>query len=577
MLKKQVTFQLEDIVPSWAEDYPEDKFSIYRTTFLSTKKNSHNLNISEEVLRRDAKSILGNFLVAKIEGFDAGSHSPSETIFGYYPKEQEIIFEEYEDDVEGKVVTASAYAVVSKLYGRTLTNIFTSVNKRNGSVEMAVDTDNDDENNVTGFNIYGLTCLGMTIKGSCPDANMTVVRFSEDDAESFFKNKTDNFALLKQFAKDRQYNMAESKTYKIDKSKEAMSDKAWGNVNKSELRNKIMEAENKSALVKAVYMLVEDGWEDAPSEHLKYPVMCFEGDTLVYNKGGLSSALGYAKKENETTVVNKINKIYKNLGLDQDGKEEDTKMAEIAFATVDIGDMWGKMWDALHAKYPDGDWGSVYRIDGIYEEDNKKFAIIHHKNEDTKYRLDFSLTEEGLTLADEIVKVELEIIETDEVKKFAEPENADKYKKFEDCHDDDDNGHNEEEVSMDEMKEKVDELTKEIENRDNIIMEKDKELEELRAFKADIENKEKMSSIDAIMNEVKSCLSEQQFNDLKEEGVNCEMSQIDGWKNKVKAVCFDATKGQTQSKNDVWAFAASATIKSTPKTAIERLKEQLGE
>lgn len=575
-LKKQVTFQLEDIVPSWAEDYPEDKFSIYKTTFLSTKKNSHGLNISEEVLRRDAKSILGNFLVAKMNGMDASGHSPTEIIYGYYPKEQEIIFDEYEDVIEGKIVKASAYAVVSKLYGRELTNIFTSINKRNGSVEMKVDTDNDDDNNVTGFNIYGLTCLGMTVKGSCPDANMTVVRFSEDDAEDFFKEKTDNFALLKQFAKEKQYSMADKKTYKIDKSKEAMSDKAWGDVNKSELRNKIMGSKNKSALVKATYMLIEDGWEEAPSEHLKYPVMCFEGDTLVYNKGGLSSALGYAKKENETTVVNKINKIYNNLGLDQDGKEEDTKMAEIAFAAVDIGDMWGKMWDALHAKYPDGDWGSVYRIDGIYEEDNKKFVIIHHKDEDAKYRLDFSLTEEGLTLADEIVKVELEIVETDEVKKFAEPKNADKYKKFEDCHDDDDDD-NEEEVSMDEMKAKVDSLTKEIENRDNIIMEKDKELEELRAFKADIENKEKMSSIDAIMNEVKGCLSEQQFNDLKEEGVNCEMSQIDGWKNKVKAVCFDITKTQKSNQTDVWSFAAPISSNNKPKTAIEQLKEQLGQ
>lgn len=570
-LKKQVTFQLEDIVPSWAEDYPEDKFSIYKTTFLSTKKNSHGLNISEEVLRRDAKSILGNFLVAKMNGMDASGHSPTEIIYGYYPKEQEIIFDEYEDVIEGKIVKASAYAVVSKLYGRELTNIFTSINKRNGSVEMKVDTDNDDDNNVTGFNIYGLTCLGMTVKGSCPDANMTVVRFSEDDAEDFFKEKTDNFALLKQFAKEKQYSMADKKTYKIDKSKEAMSDKAWGDVNKSELRNKIMGAKNKSALVKATYMLIEDGWEEAPSEHLKYPVMCFEGDTLVYNKGGLSSALGYAKKENETTVVNKINKIYKNLGLDQDGKEEDTKMAEIAFAAVNIGELWNNIWNVVHKH---SDWR--YSVEGIYEQDNKKFAILKD-GEGNLYRLNFTLTEEeGLVASDTIVEVKQEFIETDEVKKFAEPENADKYKKFEDCHDDDDDD-NEEEVSMDEMKAKVDSLTKEIENRDNIIMDKNKELEELRAFKADIENKEKMSSIDAIMNEVKGCLSEQQFNDLKEEGVNCEMSQIDGWKNKVKAVCFDITKTQKSNQSDVWSFAAPISSNNKPKTAIEQLKEQLGQ
>lgn len=574
ILKKQVTFQLEDIVPSWAEDYPEDKFSIYKTTFLSTKKNSHGLNISEEVLRRDAKSILGNFLVAKMNGMDASSHSPTEIIYGYYPKEQEIIFDEYEDAIEGKIVKASAYAVVSKLYGRELTNIFTSINKRNGSVEMKVDTDNDDDNNVIGFNIYGLTCLGMTVKGSCPDANMTVVRFSEDDAEDFFKEKTDNFALLKQFAKEKQYNMADKKTYKIDKSKEAMSTDDWSNVDKTVMRNKIMDAANRDTLVKSVYLDVRDGWQDAPSSGLKYPVMELKGDTFVYNRNALASAKGYAEKNNETEVLKKLNSIYKKLDLDE-GKGDDAKMSEIAFAAVDIGQLWSKLWDALALKYPAGDYGSVYRIDAIYEEDNKKFAVIHYKDETTKYRLDFSLTEEGLTLSDEIVQVTVEIVETDNVKRFAEPENADKYKKFEDCHDDDDD--NEEEVSMDEMKAKVDSLTKEIENRDNIIMDKDKELEELRAFKADIENKEKMSSIDAIMNEVKGCLSEQQFNDLKEEGVNCEMSQIDGWKNKVKAVCFDITKTQKSNQSDVWSFAATISSNNKPKTAIEQLKEQLGQ
>lgn len=544
MLKKQVTFQLEDIVPSWAEDYPEDKFSIYRTTFLSTKKNSHNLNISEEVLRRDAKSILGNFLVAKIDGFDAGSHSPSETIFGYYPKEQEIIFEEYEDDVEGKVVTASAYAVVSKLYGRTLTNIFTSVNKRNGSVEMAVDTDNDDENNVTGFNIYGLTCLGMTIKGSCPDANMTVVRFSEDDAESFFKDKTDNFALLKQFAKDRQYNMAESKTYKIDKSKEAMSTDDWSNVDKTAMRNKIMDAANRDTLVKSVYLDVREGWQDAPSSGLKYPIMELKGDTFVYNRNALSAAKGYAEKNNETEVLKKLNSIYKKLDLD--GKGDDTNMSDVKFDEIEGRKAWGEVID----KVQEHEGKDVY-VDSV-EDDH----IIYTKD-DVRYRVeaDIDVDDDDKTVD---VDIKWDTVKKDEDQKMAEMESQ-------------------EEVSMDDMKAKVDELTKEIENRDNIIMEKDKELEELRAFKADIENKEKMSSIDAIMNEVKSCLSEQQFNDLKEEGVNCEMSQIDGWKNKVKAVCFDATKGQNQGKNDVWVFAAPATIKSTPKTAIERLKEQLGE
>lgn len=80
-------------------------------------------------------------------------------------------------------------------------------------------------------------------------------------------------------------------------------------------------------MVKDVYMDVEEGWEDAPSEKLKYPVMELKDDTFVYNRGGLSSALGYAKTEGNKDVVNKVESIYKKLDLD-DGKGGDKKMED---------------------------------------------------------------------------------------------------------------------------------------------------------------------------------------------------------------------------------------------------------
>ena len=48
------------------------------------------------------------------------------------------------------------------------------------------------------------------------------------------------------------------------------------------------------------------------------------------------------------------------------------------------------------------------------------------------------------TIADEVIKVEIEIVETDDIRKFAEPEDAEKYKKFEEKPDEDDNDDNEE-------------------------------------------------------------------------------------------------------------------------------------
>ena len=550
-MKKDVKFQLEDAVeyPEWCDNYPEHKFTVFKCCFLSTKPNAHKLDISDDVLRRDAQSILGNMLVAKIQNGDATTHLPSEIQYGYFPREQEIEFVE-----EDGITKAYAYAVVSKHYSKELNNIFEFDNLRNSSVEMTVTTDKDeDDGKVVALDIFGLTVLGKAINGSCPDADIKMVRFSVEDADAYFA-KSDSLSNLKQFVEERKQLMAEKKTYKIDKSKEAMSTADWGDYDKATMRDKIMEAKNRDTLVKSVYLLVEDGWKDAPSEHLKYPIMQLDGDTFVYNRNALSSALAYAKQNDETEVVNKIKAIYKKLDLDDDSeRKEDKKMAEIEFSAVDIGDMWGRLYGAMREAR---NWD--YGIQGIYEEDNQKFAILI---DDAKklYRLDFSLTEDGLTLADEVVEVKQEFTETDNIKKFAEPENVAEYR-LADCDDDDDKDdeHEEEqEMSADEMKAKMAELEKDIESRDNIIMEKDAELEELRKFKTEVEEQRKAATVESIMAECKEYMSDEQYKEMREEGMACNMAEIDGWTNKVKAVSFSAVKKNVKKNNDgLFRFAA---------------------
>ena len=551
-MKKDVKFQLEDAVeyPEWCDNYPEHKFTVFKCCFLSTKPNAHKLDISDDVLRRDAQSILGNMLVAKIQNGDATTHLPSEIQYGYFPREQEIEFVE-----EDGITKAYAYAVVSKHYSKELNNIFEFDNLRNSSVEMTVTTDNDeDEGKVVALDIFGLTVLGKAIAGSCPDADIKMVRFSIEDADAYFA-KSDSLSNLKQFVEERKQLMAEKKTYKIDKSKEAMSTADWGDYDKATMRDKIMEAKNRDTLVKSVYLLVEDGWKDAPSEHLKYPVMMLDGDKFIYNRNALSSALAYAKQNDETEVVNKIKAIYKKLDLDDDSeRKEDKKMAEIEFSAVDIGDMWGRLYIAMREAR---NW--EYGIQGIYEEDNKKFAILI---DDAKklYRLDFSLTEDGLTLADEVVEVKQEFTETDNIKRFAEPEDVAKYR-LADCdehdHDDDKDDEHDEEMSADDMKARIAQLEKDIEDRDNIIMGQNSELETLRQFKKDVEDKEKAISVEAIMAECKEYMSDDCYKQMREEGMACEFADVDAWANKVKAYCFSAVKKTTKKeKTDVFTFAA---------------------
>lgn len=581
MLEKLINFAVDTIQQIQFDDYDEKEFAIAKVGFLSTRPNSHGLEISEKILRECASTVLGKWMVAKMNwlGTDATTHVPSEHIMGSFPKDQDVEFVEDDDGY----LRAYATAIISKRYAKDYCKMFDDDNERAVSVEMAVVTENGEDINdkVLSFNIVGVTTLGKNVAPSCPESDVTMIRFSQEDADAYFNKMNEhNLTPLKKFAKERIESMA--KTYKIDKSKETMSDKAWGEVDKTAMRDKIMEASNKATLVKAVYMLVEDGWEEAPSEYLKYPVMELKGDTFVYNRDGLASALGYAKKENETTVVNKIEKIYKKLDLDDNegGKEE--KMAEIEFSAVDIGDMWSRLWHEINEIHH---W--EYGIVGVFEEDNKKFAVLRDNN-GKLYRLDFSLTEDGMTVADEVVEVKQEFTETDNIKKFAEPENVEQYTKFADPKDDDDESDDKDDededepkeeptkMSEDEMMAKIAELEKSIEERDHIIMDKDTELEELRAYKAAVVAKEMACRVDSVMEEVRTYINDEQFAEFKAEGLSCGENDIDAWSNKVKATCFSEVKKNIKKDDKgVFSFAMPKVIKhSDPNSIWEKLENK---
>ena len=562
-MEKLVNFEVDKLEKIDFDNYSNEEFAIARMGFLSTKPNSHELKISEEVLRNCAKTVLDKWVVADMQFGEPTTHTKNEHIVGKIPKDQSIEFV-YD---ENNYLRAYVDTVISKIYAKDFCEAFAVDTSRAVSVEMKVEVSETDKDEVVSFNIVGVTVLGKTIFPSCPDSDINMIRFSQEDADAYFsKIHEHNLTPLKKFAKERKDNMAENKSYKVDKSKESMSEKAWGDIDKADLRDKIMEASNRDALVKSVYMLVEEGWQNAPSEHLKYPVMCFDGDKLVYNRYGLASALAYAKQENETAVIKKIERIYKKLDIDNSDRKEDgvEKMSkEIEFAAVAISDMWDNLWKILCEKHPGLDgYGSIYHIKNIYEDNGQKFAII--VDDCCEYRLDFYFTEDGLTTSDEIVKVETEIVETDEVKKFAEPDDVEKYRNGDKPEDDDeDDNDDEKDDDEEDVEEKMARLEKEIAEKDHIIMEKDGELEELRKFKQSVMESERAKTVESVMEEVKEYIDTESYNNLRNEGLMCEFSEIDAWTNKAKAMCFGAVKKSRQSakeNSNIWSFSAPTEI-----------------
>lgn len=579
-----------DLVSSMEED--EDKeFSTARIQFLSDGKNAYDIPITEEMLRRDAKTVLGKWVVASFNKWtkDVKSHDEDQAIVGIVPKDAQITFKKTSNGT-----FAVVDAVISKLYSNGVYEMFKESNGRSVSVEMLLDWDGEGEDKkLLGFNIVGITILGKNVSPACRLAGMEIIQFSEEKANAYYNGQTTQ--TLEQFAEKRKKDMSQV-TLKVNKTE--LKDTPWGSVDKTKLRNKIMNAKNRDSVVHDVYLLVEEGWQDAPSQHLKYPVMQLIGDTLYYNRHALSSAKGYAEKEGETSVINKVNKLYKKFKI---GQKEGEKSVNGAKFAIDLDTLWGVIYGKLEERYPDNDYGSIYRIKGIYEENNQKFAIVRRKDENCLYRLDITINEsEEIELSEELKEVKEGFNETGEVTKFSVPEDALKYTKFEDDEENEDNeGENEDngENHDDEGNEdgenhddedgkgkmssdaNVDGATqqkiaedqaennkKQLEEKENVIMqleakcadyeakmaEMQAKCDELQKFKDDIQEKQKTFAIEQCLAEVKTFVSKSQFEDLQEEGKNCKFEDIEAFETKTKAIAFSAMSKKPVKRDTLW-------------------------
>ena len=113
---------------------------------------------------------------------------------------------------------------------------------------------------------------------------------------------------------------------------------------------------------------------------------------------------------------------------------------------------------------------------------------------------------------------------------------------------------------------------------ENIIMDKDaklaeyeEELAELREFKAAVEKKELAAKVEATMAEVEECMSKEDCEKFRAEGMECDMASFDAWANKVKASCFEAVKKGAGKKDAMFSFSAPMNNNTEPKDIWDKL------
>ena len=175
---------------------------------------------------------------------------------------------------------------------------------------------------------------------------------------------------------------------------------------------------------------------------------CFEGSQITK----LEFSFDDSFKNQLFSMMNELKEYLQEGGA----KEVFTRYA------VEIGDaLWSALYSHIEKAYPDVQncYCSVYRVEGIFEDNGQKFAVLQSRADMKYYRLNFALTEDtGFVPSDTLIEVTksytpaeepqfaLEAVEEFEIeyakkKKEEEEDKDDKNvgKKSEDNSDDDDN------------------------------------------------------------------------------------------------------------------------------------------
>lgn len=546
-MEKIKQFSVDDIY-LFTDDEDVD-FALGEVYLLAEGNNTHKSPIPLDVLKRDAHTMLGKFLIAKYSDFqrDVTTHTQDQQIVGYFPKDGKIQFKEK----DGKTF-AVFDVLISKLYATPVYLLFKEHNFRNVSAEFSCveqkEPDENGDNPIKKITFHGCTILGLNYRPSCEGAEMNIKRFSAESADDYYSKHNNS---LKLFSERRKKELADKKTYKINEKE--LKDTPWGEIDKTDIRDKIMNAENRDELVKVVYGVVEDGWQEAPSEHLKYPLMQLVGDTFYYNRNALSSALTYAKQNGEQEVIDKVEKLYKDFDLADEGGE---KMAEKKFDELE-----GREVYAVVIRKVQEHLGKDYFVNSIQDD---KVVVT---NEETKERFDIP-AEIHAEADDKEFKVEIDFdkMEKSEVQKM---------------------GLNSEAImamvnaETVEAREEAKKMVDETDEQTNIIMEKvcamACELEELRTFKTQKLNEEKNFAVDKIMANVKDDLSVEKYEELMEEGKNCEFEKIAEFESKVKSFAYDESKKKTKKKEDIirMGFVGNVTNETKPTSKEDVFKKFL--
>jgi len=574
-------------------------FALAEVWSLADGNNSHKNPISLEVLKRDAHTMLGKFLVAKYSNWsnDATSHAEDEQIVGYFPKDSKISFKEK----DGKTF-AVFEALVSKLYATPIYQLFKDHNFRSVSTEFSCVEGMEDENGnkpIEKLTFHGCTILGLSYSPSCEGAEMNIKRFSTEDADKYYNSH--NLSELQKFAERRREELAKKEekyvSHPVNRSKDAIYSGGWDG---EKTKKDLVKEKDFEKIAPEICLELDAGWQDREVTKLKYPVMTLHNGEWVYSREGLASAKAYANNPDRgnPTVAEKINAIYKELDLDDKDKEDKKNMESKKFSELEGRELYSAVIEKIQKKL-----GKSYYVEAIYSDH------IEVRNESTKEMLDIP-ADISLGKDDEDMKIDIDYdgMKKSKVQKFEkkkmdddedEEEDAkegsipDDKKDVKDGEGDDSEAEEfgKKKMSLDanayagsilqmliaETEEERKQAMKLGEDEEmDVVMNKlygvATEMAELKSFKAEKMEEEKKLAVEKIMAGVKSDIDNKDFEDLYGKGMACKYEELKQFETTVKAFAYENSKTRTKKFNDnedvFMGFSFNNSSKDTSKEDV---------
>lgn len=514
MFKEKVKLSIDNF-----EEFVNDddyKNSLCTVDFLSTRPNSHRHIYSEEVLKKYGDTVLGAWLIAEYSDTiqDVTTHTDKQVIIGQVPIDQTV---QYRYDEDGYLV-ASVDVIMSKLYAKDVYDLFRVSNERAVSCELVAIGDKQDDGSaiIEEYDICGITVLGLSVNPSVPNSKINVVKFSSDEACTDFEQLS-----------------------KIKYSKS-------------------------------------------------------QGDIV----------------DKINSIETKVDLICSTLSQDKEiNKEETMKKKAVKFA-IEIGDgLWCKLDSYIQENYPSEEYWAQYCIKGIYEENGEKFVILLDRHNDGKlYKVMLTYTETEFSLSKDFVEVAETFVEADGVTTYSEEEVSayEESKKAEaeelakkdseekeegvvmgadDAKDDETETETEDDkvndAEADKMADDVkteemacgdkkmaedaelaeptkEEYTQEISELKLKVEAYEKELAELREFKAEVLSKETDTKTAKVLSELKDKITTESYAKLEEGAKECSYETVDAWADKAYGVYGkeSITLSKENGKEEVVKFGA---------------------